>query len=118
MNSMDTRISPDMQSTDEEMEPLIVRGAADPITSTSPATNTTNDTTMDTEPLNGPETAIPPQPIPLRTLTVLLNYERMISDPKFRGTCLIESSEAVGTTVYRFMENYPLLFYTDPRSIQ
>lgn len=33
-----------------------------------------------------------PEPIPLRTLTVLLNYERVISDPRFKGYRLSKSS--------------------------
>ncbi len=34
------------------------------------------------------------EPIPLRTLTVLLNYERMISDPRFKDVKLVISSLA------------------------
>lgn len=34
------------------------------------------------------------KPIPLRTLTVLLNYERMVSDPRFQGERILESSLA------------------------
>lgn len=32
------------------------------------------------------------EPIPLRGLTVLLNYERTVSDPRFEGTLLLNSS--------------------------
>jgi hypothetical protein len=32
------------------------------------------------------------EPIPLRTLTMLLNYERMTSDPRFEGTYLYDTS--------------------------
>ncbi|KUJ08777.1 uncharacterized protein LY89DRAFT_724788 [Mollisia scopiformis] len=35
-----------------------------------------------------------PTPIPLRALTTLLNYERCISDPKFRGAKLLNSTFA------------------------
>jgi hypothetical protein len=35
-----------------------------------------------------------PEPIPLRALTVLLNYERMIADDRFRGTVLTKSTFA------------------------
>ena len=34
------------------------------------------------------------EPIPLRTLTLLLNYERAVSDPRFVGMRLLESTEA------------------------
>ncbi|TVY20143.1 hypothetical protein LARI1_G001435 [Lachnellula arida] len=34
------------------------------------------------------------EPIPLRTLTLLLNYERTASDPRFVGMRLLESTEA------------------------
>ncbi|KAI9643010.1 hypothetical protein NHQ30_008744 [Ciborinia camelliae] len=35
-----------------------------------------------------------PQPIPLRTLTTLLNYERLVSDPRYKSTSLHSSSIA------------------------
>lgn len=32
------------------------------------------------------------EPIPLRVVTVLLNYERMISDPRFKNELLVNTS--------------------------
>lgn len=54
------------------------------------------------------------EPIPLRTLTTLLNYERMISDPRFHGHKLWRSSLKDGGLVDRtkvsvasILENLP-----------
>lgn len=58
------------------------------------------------------------EPIPLRTLTTLLNYEKMISDPVFMNTKLFQSSLADPGFVNRGMINYPSLFEVEPATIQ
>lgn len=44
------------------------------------------------------------EPIPLCTLTVLLNYERMISDPRFKGERLMNISIVDPPMVQRMLE--------------
>lgn len=50
------------------------------------------------------------EPIPLRTLTVLLNYERLISDPRFENERLDVSSLS-DPEVVRNVQSSP--FYLD-----
>jgi hypothetical protein len=45
------------------------------------------------------------EPIPLRALTVLLNYERMISDPRFKGERLMNWSIVDPPMVQRIMRS-------------
>ena len=62
------------------------------------------------------------EPIPLRDLMVLLNYERMISDPRFFGTSLVASSladprlGAVGRATYNQLK--PFGEITTPETIE
>jgi hypothetical protein len=48
----------------------------------------------DNESCNHPTTIGRPTPIPLRTLTVLLNYERCVSNPRFQNAGLFSSTFA------------------------
>ncbi len=57
-----------------------------------------------------------PEPIPLRTLTVLLNYERVISDPRFKGVQLMKSSLADPGMIDRAKVNYASLLSSVPKT--
>jgi hypothetical protein len=59
---------------------------------------------------------MPPDPIPLRTLTVLLNYGRVISDPRFMGVRLMKSSLANPTMIGRMKVNYAQFLKDVPRT--
>jgi len=58
------------------------------------------------------------EPIPLRTLTVLLNYERVISNTRFTGVRLMNSSFADPQMVTHMHNNFPQAFATVPGTIQ
>jgi hypothetical protein len=58
------------------------------------------------------------EPIPLRTLTVLLNYERVISDPRFMDAKLVKSSVADPTLIDRVRVNYSGTFTKEPLTIE
>jgi hypothetical protein len=58
------------------------------------------------------------EPIPLRTLTVLLNYERMISDPRFEGVALHSSSIVDHSMIPNVRRNYPYVFANEPATIE
>ncbi|TVY50068.1 hypothetical protein LCER1_G007134, partial [Lachnellula cervina] len=51
------------------------------------------------------------EPIPLRTLTLLLNYERAVSDPRFVGMRLLESTEADPSLPRRLVKSEDTVFY-------
>jgi hypothetical protein len=57
-------------------------------------------------------------PIPLRALTVLLNYERMISDPRFKDVKLWKSSTADRGLVGRVRLDTPSPFENVPSTIE
>ena len=54
------------------------------------------------------------EPIPLRTLTLLLNYERAVSDPRFVGMRLLESTEADPSLPRRLIKETNLDFLSGP----
>lgn len=59
-----------------------------------------------------------PEPIPLRTLTTLLHYELMVSDPRLQNTHLIKSSFGDPTIVDRYRLNYAEQLRHEPASVQ
>ncbi|RDL38387.1 uncharacterized protein BP5553_02727 [Venustampulla echinocandica] len=58
------------------------------------------------------------EPIPLRALTVLLNYEFMVSDPRFHGVRFLLSSVADATTLPTIKGRIPDLFKNLPATIR
>jgi hypothetical protein len=60
----------------------------------------------------------PIEPIPLRTLTVLLNYERMISDTRFPNACILDTSTVDPGLTQRLMMLYPSQFIPGPATIE
>lgn len=57
------------------------------------------------------------EPIPLRTLTLLLNYERIISDPRFHDVRLIATSLADPNMCQQYRESRPKE-WSQPESVQ
>jgi hypothetical protein len=58
------------------------------------------------------------EPISLRTLTVLLNYERMISDTRFEDVALHSSSIVDPLMIKNLRRNYPYVFANEPATIE
>jgi hypothetical protein len=58
------------------------------------------------------------EPIPLRTLTVLLNYERVISDPRFKDVRLMSSSIADPGMIDRMKVNYSDFLKSVPKTVE
>jgi hypothetical protein len=60
------------------------------------------------------------EPIPLRTLIVLLNYERMISNPLFEGVRLLQSTLTEPTLIWDLTGHARAIMYTPgaPTSIK
>ncbi|TVY58054.1 hypothetical protein LSUE1_G009562 [Lachnellula suecica] len=58
------------------------------------------------------------EPIPLRTLTVLLNYERLVSDPRFKDQELVVSSIADPSVISRGIDQNPGLFANELSTIK
>jgi hypothetical protein len=58
------------------------------------------------------------EPIPLRTLIVLLNYERTISDTRFEGVALHSSSIVDPTMIQNLRRNYHYVFANEPATIE
>ncbi len=58
------------------------------------------------------------EPIPLWSLTVLLNYESMASDPRFEGLRLLQSTTADPTMIQRIMARYSSYLKNEPITIQ
>ena len=60
-------------------------------------------------------------PIPLRTLTILLNYERCVADPRFRGCKLFHSSFADSTLINNLTSDkvmHQWILASKPASVQ
>jgi hypothetical protein len=60
----------------------------------------------------------PIEPIPLRALTVLLNYERMISHTRFESACIIDTSTVDPGLIQRLMMLYPSQFIPGPATTE
>lgn len=57
------------------------------------------------------------EPIPLRTLTVLLAYEKMTTDPRFQGHKLVASTSATSVLLKLAQIQNPWLFKNRPKTI-
>lgn len=84
----------------------------------SPKIKTTCDPAFLSVILSHNKTLATMEPIPLRTLTTLLNYERMISDPRYKDMALQQSSVADDEVLPRFLANYSKHLTNELKSIE
>ncbi|XMA09495.1 hypothetical protein WAI453_002286 [Rhynchosporium graminicola] len=63
-------------------------------------------------------TSTAPEPIPLRAITLLINYERMISDPRYKGLKLGGTSRGDPQMITGVMKIAPRIWDNEPESVK